>query len=125
MGGHLDHTCELEGTLRFSDTLRIDGRFAGTIEGDGHLIVGEQALVKADVRAASVSVAGRLAGRVRAREKVEVFNAGRLDCDVVTPSIRIEDGALFHGHCETIPRSAPPAAKAPLDMAQVSKKLTP
>lgn len=123
MGGHLDATSEFEGSLRFSETMRIDGRFSGDIEGNGHLIVGEKALVKADIRASIVTVAGKVEGTIRATERVEIFKEGRLTCDIVTPSIRIEDGAIFQGQCETTPRADNAAPKPPLDMSELKQKL--
>lgn len=125
MGSHLDERADLEGMLRFSDTLRIDGRFRGTIESDGHLIVGEKAEIQATVRVASASVAGMLQGELRATARIEVFKGGKLFCNVVSPTIRIEDGAVFQGNCETTPGTAGPRPAGPLDLSQVSRKLAP
>lgn len=123
LGGLLDQTSEFEGTLRFGESLRIDGRFRGTIESEGVLIVGERAVVEATIRVGSISVAGLVQGSIQARERVEVFNGGRLECDVITPSIRIEEGATFHGACETLPAAPRPREDRTLDMSKVGHQL--
>ena len=113
----------MTGSLKYDDTFRIDGRFSGTIETEGTLVVGSDAEVDADIRAAVVSVAGTVSGSIEASQRIELFAGGRLECDVVTPSIRIEDGGHFIGRCETRPLAAPGASPQALDMSLVAHKL--
>ena len=122
MGGLLDQTSEFEGTLRFGDSLRIDGRFRGSIESRGVLIIGEKADVTAEIKVGALSVAGTVRGSIRTEDRLEIFSGGKVHCDVVTPSIRIEEGATFHGSCETVPRTGA-ARTEPVDMAKVGRQL--
>lgn len=123
MGSQLDPSTEVEGTLRFSDTLRIDGRFRGRIESDGLLIVGEKGDVDADISAGTVSIAGLVRGRIEVTQRIEIFKGGRLLCNVVTPAIRIDDGAVFQGHCDTTAGTPGNDKPRPLDMSQVARQL--
>jgi len=123
LGGLLDQTSEFEGTLKFGDSLRIDGRFRGVIESQGVLIIGEKADVTAEIRVGSLSVAGTVRGAIKTSDRLEIFSGGKVHCDVVTPSIRIEEGALFHGSCETVPRANASRTEPSVDMAKVGRQL--
>ena len=88
-----------EGKLTFEGTVRIDGRFAGEIVTEGTLILGESALVEAQVRAATVIVHGRFKGDLVATEALEIHAPAKVYGSVQSPSFSVEKGAVFHGTC--------------------------
>ena len=100
INGFLDRTTTLKGELRFTDTMRIDGRFTGRIISDNVLIVGETAEIEAEIDVAAISVMGRVSGILRASGRVEVHPGGILLADISTPVLRIEEGAVFQGRCD-------------------------
>ena len=55
-----------KGRLLFKDSLKIKGEFEGTIESDGHLYVGMESNVRADITSGIISVNGQLKGKVKA-----------------------------------------------------------
>ncbi len=100
INGFLDRTTDMKGELRFADTMRIDGRFAGRIISDNVLIVGETAEIEAEIDVAAISIMGRVSGVLRASQRVEVHPGGALLADITTPVLRIEEGAVFQGRCD-------------------------
>ncbi|NVB40100.1 polymer-forming cytoskeletal protein [Pseudenhygromyxa sp. WMMC2535] len=88
-----------EGKLTFEGTVRIDGRFSGEIRTEGTLIVGERADIKADIQAAVVVVQGRLQGDVSASESLAIQAPARVEGNLSTPSLEIEQGSYFQGSC--------------------------
>jgi cytoskeletal protein CcmA (bactofilin family) len=94
---------EFKGRLVFKDSLKIKGSFEGTIETEGHLIVGIEAQVSADVAAGVVSVNGSMNGKLRASKHIDLYNKSRTFADITTPDLHIEKGAIFNGTC-TMPR---------------------
>ena len=90
---------KFKGTLKFKHSLKIKGVFEGKIQADGHLIIGREATVSADIRADITSVSGTLNGKIRASKKVELFNKSKTAGDIVTPDINIESGSIFNGTC--------------------------
>lgn len=88
---------EFRGTLKFKNSLKIKGFFEGKIETDGHLIVGQEATVSADMRANTVSVSGVANGKITATKHIELFNKSTTNCDISTPDLFIENGASFNG----------------------------
>lgn len=99
LNGFLDAGSHMTGELHFEDTFRIDGKLTGSIVSDGELIVGERGDVDGEIRVRRVFVSGTVRGTLRATERVEVTSAGKVFADLYTPSLMIEDGALFEGRC--------------------------
>lgn len=90
---------EFRGTLKFKNSLKIKGFFEGKIDTDGHLIVGREAKVSADIKAHTVSVSGEVNGKVKAGQKVELFKKSRINGDIISPDVYMESGAVLNGTC--------------------------
>ncbi len=90
---------ELKGRLTFKHSLKIKGNFEGKIESDGHLIIGQDAIVSADIKSGIVSVYGKLNGKIRAEKRIELYKKSITRADLVTPDISIESGSHFDGTC--------------------------
>ena len=90
----------VEGTIEFHGTIRLDGRVRGKISSDdGTLIIGEKAVIQADIRVNSIVVMGKVSGTIDAKERVEVYAPGRVNGDIDAGVISIEPGGVFHGNC--------------------------
>jgi cytoskeletal protein CcmA (bactofilin family) len=99
--GFLDDGTEFTGQMKFTGTMRIDGKYEGTIKSDSMLIVGESAHIKAEIlEVGSISINGYVEGKIIAKEKIEVHSKGRVYGTVKTPSLVIDDGAILQGQCE-------------------------
>lgn len=90
---------DFKGRLVFKNSLKIKGSFEGRIESDGHLIIGQEARVSADVRVGTVSVSGKMNGRIRAERSVELYKKSETFGDVIAPEVFVEKGAAFNGTC--------------------------
>ena len=88
------------GLLRFKESLCIRGKFKGTIEAAGDLIVDKDAVVEADhISVDSLMVYGTVIGAVHAVDKVDMFPGAEVRGDVSAARLRIADGVLFEGQC--------------------------
>ncbi|MDR2793321.1 MAG: polymer-forming cytoskeletal protein [Treponema sp.] len=93
-------TCRFDGLLKFKETLCIKGKFHGTIDAQGALIVDKGAVVEADhIFVTSLTVYGRVTGMVRASDKVDLFPGAEMHGDLTTARFRIADGVIFEGQC--------------------------
>jgi cytoskeletal protein CcmA (bactofilin family) len=99
LSGFLDVGTDFHGEVSFQETLRIDGKFEGAIRDGRLLIVGETADVNADIDVVSISVSGRLRGNVRAKDRVELHDSARCQCNLDTRVLVVEEGAVFEGSC--------------------------
>lgn len=102
ISGFLAEGTEIKGEIRFKDILRIDGKVGGTIVSEGELVIGETGEVDAEVRVGTLSVSGRLTGKVHATEKVEIHAKGRVvgDMNLASPNLVIHEGGVFEGTIE-------------------------
>jgi cytoskeletal protein CcmA (bactofilin family) len=100
LNGFIDRGSHIRGDLVFEETFRIDGRFEGKIRSGTELILGDAADVTAEIDVGRLSVNGTLKGSVRATERVELLSGARVFGDIITPVLRIEEGAHFEGSCQ-------------------------
>jgi cytoskeletal protein CcmA (bactofilin family) len=95
------NTTRFNGFLRFKETLCIQGRFKGTIEATGALIVDKGAVVEADhISVSSLVVYGTVIGSVNAMDKIDMLTGAVVRGDVSAARLRIADGVIFEGQCE-------------------------
>jgi len=117
LDGFLDAASSVEGELRFENTFRVDGRLKGRVISTGDLIVGRNAVVDAEIQVGRLYVSGTVRGSARAAQRIEIASGARVEADVETPTLIVEEGAHFQGLCamEKRPASAEvpkPAASA-------------
>ena len=90
------------GDLSFRKSLQINGSFEGEITSEGFLIIGEDAVVKANIKAKTVIINGVVYGNVEALDKLEIQSKGKLYGNIRTGKLQIADGVVFEGNCEMI-----------------------
>jgi len=96
--GWIGRGIEISGDIAFSDRLQVDGKVSGKITSDGGtLIIGETGHLEAQIDVGVCVVHGAINGNLTARSKVEIRRTGRVDGDVMTPVLLVEEGAVFNG----------------------------
>lgn len=97
----------IEGNLLFKETIRVDGRIKGKLtSAEGTVIIGEHAVLDADIQVGVAIIRGRINGRVEASQRIEVHAPAQIDGDIVAPSVAIDSGVVFNGNC-IMPQSSP------------------
>jgi cytoskeletal protein CcmA (bactofilin family) len=97
IGEHL----AIEGTIRASEDVIIEGNVKGSIEIKGHqLTVGSKGKVEADVEADSVVIGGRMVGNVTAKSKVQVTKNADFSGQIKAKRIAVDDGAFVKASIE-------------------------
>lgn len=89
----------LSGKISFEGTARIEGQIEGEIVANDTLLIGESALVNAQISGGTIIIHGKVTGDITASKKLEIRAPGRLYGNVTTPSLVIEEGVVFEGHC--------------------------
>lgn len=87
----------LEGTLKSEGNIRLDGTFTGKLDITGNVLVGETALIHADIEARNISIAGKVHGNVIGN-KVQLLQTGRIWGDIKANSLTTEEGAFIEGN---------------------------
>ena len=107
LSGFVGSGTTVTGESSFKSMLRIDGRFSGKITSStGTLIVGAGGQVDANVEVAVASIQGVVNGDVIAFQRIELGRAAKLNGNIQTPSLVIEQGAVFEGSCKMVQQKA-------------------
>jgi cytoskeletal protein CcmA (bactofilin family) len=112
IAGFLDQGTNVTGDLQFSHTLRIDGNFHGSIASEDMLIIGEQAVVHADIKVGDLEVHGQVFGNVEVQRRTEIFSTGRLSGDLQTSILLIQAGAVLDARSHMHPDPVAPSGNA-------------
>src|SRR5438477_4837654 len=101
-----------EGKLTFEGTVRLDGRFKGEVFSDDVLVIGEGALVEAEIDIGEIIIQGTVVGNIKAKRSIEIHAPGRVKGDIHTPSLQIDKGVIFEGRSFMEGMVAPKTAAA-------------
>jgi len=104
-----------EGKLTFEGTVRLDGRFKGEVFSDDTLVIGEGAIVEAQLDVGDVIIQGTVIGNITAKRSIEIHAPARVKGDLHTPQLQIDKGVIFEGRSfmEAAAGGARPAAAQP------------
>ncbi len=89
--------CHFNGKLHCRGSTRIGGRIEGEILSEGLLIIEDEAVILANIRADEAIVQGRVKGRIEARNRIELCPSSHFEGDIVTPILIVQEGAQFNG----------------------------
>ena len=102
----LDRGSKITGKVSFEGPARIDGEVDGEISAKDSLVISETAVVTAQIRAASVSVAGKVSGDIIATQRIEIRPNAKVSGNLTAPILVVQEGAVFEGHCSMQPEGA-------------------
>ena len=125
----------IRGRITATGDLEIHGHVEGSVTSEGTVTVGPEGLVKSDLEAEHLIVAGAVAGNLRGSESVVLEDGARVIGDVSAPSIGIRPGAKLRGRVATgavspkastsaAPRTAPATRVAPRTTVNPSVPVT-
>ena len=107
----LGSRAQCSGEISFTGIMHLDGTFCGLIASDdGTLMVGVGGEIDASIEVASAQIHGTVKGDISAREHVVLKSTAIVMGDIETPSLCIEEGAVFEGRCRM--SGGPSAAQA-------------
>jgi cytoskeletal protein CcmA (bactofilin family) len=97
----LSQGIRIKGEITGSEDLFIDGNVEGKVTfRNAVLTVGPNANVKADIEAREIVIRGRVEGKLDGSERVQIWHTAKVNGDIRSARIAIEDGAEFRGKVE-------------------------
>lgn len=100
LSGYVGNGTVLTGETTFKSMVRIDGQLTGKISSEtGTLIVGNNGRLDANVDVAIATIHGTVNGDIIATQRLELGRTAKVTGNVQTPSLMIEQGAIFEGTC--------------------------
>lgn len=88
---------EIKGEIHSKGVVRVDGLLQGTIQHQGHLIVGPTGRLIANIKAESLAVAGEIRGDVEVEGRLELMAGARMLGDIRCGHLVVHAGATFQG----------------------------
>ncbi len=105
----------IEGEIRFTDGLRIDGRVVGSVIAQGDaptvLVIGEKASVTGRVKAGHLVINGEVRGPVESDELLELQPKARIEGHVRYERLEMHQGAQVNGELRPLGAEDRPALK--------------
>ena len=96
----------IEGNLKFTDGLRVDGECFGNITANADspsmLVISEQAMVFGEISADHVIINGTVRGPVHAQELLELQPKARIEGDVHYRALEMHQGAVIAGQLKPL-----------------------
>jgi len=93
---------EIKGEIHSKGVVRVDGLLQGTVQHQGHLVIGPTGRLIANVKALSMAVAGEIRGDVEVEGVLELLEGARMLGDVRCGHLVIHAGATFQGRSSMI-----------------------
>jgi len=107
LSGFIGGGTVVTGEANFKAMLRVDGHLSGRITSEtGTLIIGAHGQVDANIEVATATIHGTVNGDIIATQRLELGRAAKVNGNIQTPSLMIEQGAIFEGSCKMIQPSA-------------------
>ena len=95
------------GEANFKAMMRVDGHLSGRVSStSGTLIVGNNGKVDANIEVAVAVIHGTINGDIIATQKLELGRTAKVHGNIQTPSLVIEQGAIFEGSCKMLQMTA-------------------
>jgi cytoskeletal protein CcmA (bactofilin family) len=92
-------TMRIEGELKSSGNVKIDGIVSGKVHTSQDLIVGPNAQIDADLIAGNAVVGGVVKGNVTVKGSLLILETGKVIGNISCSNLGIREGAYFSGAC--------------------------
>lgn len=100
----LNVDASMQGNLTFKEpvNLRVNGKFQGNLEVKGNLIIGQSAIISADIVGDNIVVGGRVRGKIIARERLTLLPTAIVEGDIYPAKLNIAEGAILESRCSML-----------------------
>lgn len=114
--------CHFSGKLYCKGSSRIGGRIEGELVSEGFLIIEEEAVIQANVKADEAIIQGKVKGCLEAKVRVELAETAHFEGDLITPSLVVNEGARFDGRASMRPKEDKLDVRLPAGVEDLRKK---
>lgn len=98
----ISKTTSITGEISGHGDLRLEGRIDGDIKLKGLLCIGKECRFQGQAEAENIIIEGRVEGRIKALDKIEIRAGGHVQGKVVCQLIAIAEGAFLDGDVKSI-----------------------
>ncbi len=88
---------EIEGMIKCTTNLRVEGKVSGDIECTQDITIGETSVCNSNIAAKEIVIAGKVYGDLTIKEKLTIMPSGQLHGNFTSQSLIIHEGGVFNG----------------------------
>ena len=93
---------EINGDIKSSGDLRIDGILVGNLNVKGKVVVGETGKIKGELVCKNSDISGVVKGKITVDELLSLKSSARINGDITVGKLAIEPGCKFTGYCNML-----------------------
>lgn len=93
----VSHDTTWKGEISSEGSIHIHGQFDGTVQAKEDVYILEEATVQATIQATNVVIGGAFNGSLTCNNRLEVLPSGRVEGEVLAPTLVVHDGAAING----------------------------
>ncbi len=118
---------KIVGDCSSDGTIRVEGKVDGSVKAGKSVVVGKDGKVKGDISTQDAIIAGEVNGSVTAESRVELQSTCRVQGDIRSRRVKLEEGGQVDGQLHmgataakgsTPGGSSPPSSKSSSDSAE-------
>ncbi len=103
---------EIVGTIKCAGNIEIKGKLDGDLSCGGKAVIGASSVVKGSLSVESTSILGQINGNIVAKDRIEMKSSARVNGDIKSKRLTVEDGVTFIGKSEVNPGGVPAADRS-------------
>jgi cytoskeletal protein CcmA (bactofilin family) len=89
----------VEGDIKSSGDIRIDGTVYGSIFTKARVVVGSTGVIEGNINSVNADISGNVKGKTNVSELLFLKSSAKVTGDIVTGKLVVEVGATFTGSC--------------------------
>ncbi|GAA0786890.1 bactofilin family protein [Hathewaya limosa] len=91
--------CTIHGTIKGSDTIKVEGNIEGDIIWNDTVIIGETSLCNGNITCNTALISGKVKGNVTCQNTLSIKSTGHIEGDIIADKLIVDDGGIFEGNC--------------------------
>lgn len=91
---------EVTGNIKTDSNIRIDGVLNGNLETRGRVVIGPSGFIKGEIVCENADIEGTIEGNIRISNLLALRATAKVQGNITTGKIVIENGADFDGNCK-------------------------
>ncbi|HAW52624.1 MAG TPA: cell shape determination protein CcmA [Flavobacteriales bacterium] len=100
LGNMIKAGTQINGDIKCTGDIRIDGKLLGSLETEGRLVVGESGRIEGNILCKNADLSGTVKAKINVHELLSLKAACNFEGEISTNQLHIEPGASFTGNCQ-------------------------
>lgn len=90
----------VKGNVQSVIDIRVDGRIEGDLRCKAKVVLGQTSVIKGNIHCQNAIIEGKVLGNVYCQQLLDVRKSAKIQGDLETTKLAVEDGAQMNGACK-------------------------